>query len=204
MKKLPLIIAASAICAVSTMAAASPILMMAKLSTAQASVTHKLLPASDAMKAPHPFYKKYCKGKSAESYRNAMGLALLQYYPNKNLVKFAISYQGVSGQAIMAHFHIGQMGVMGPIVQTICGNPPPGNKALGFSAGPAISGKYCPKGNSGFITGSFKLKANKKVPAANTLMKVKDALMTGQIYINFHTCLNEPGEIRGQIRRWQP
>ena len=186
---------------VSTMAA--PVLFMAKLTTDAAGDTHHLLPADDATHAPHPFYKKYCENKLAQPYQHAMGYAVMQYYPSTNKIKFSIAYQGVSGQAIMAHFHIGRTGVMGPIVQTICGNPPPGSKALGYSAGPAIAGRYCPRGRSGFITGSFKLKANKKVPSADTLEKVKQALLDGQLYINFHTCLNEPGEIRGQLEPWR-
>lgn len=196
------IIAASALFTVSATVMAAPILFTAKLSTSEASETHKLLPADDATHAPHPFYQKYCEGKTAQPYANATGFAVLQYYPDTDRVKFSIAYQGISGQAIMAHFHIGKSGVMGPIVQTICGNPPPGNKTLGYSAGPAVAGKYCPRGDAGFITGSFKLKANSKVPSADTLDKVKQALMAGQLYINFHTCLNEPGEIRGQLTQW--
>lgn len=190
------------VASVSTMAA--PVLFMAKLTTDAASATHHLLAADNASHAPHPFYKKFCSNKMAEPYQHAMGYAIMQYYPNTNKVKFSIAYQGISGQAIMAHFHIGKAGVMGPIVQTICGNPPPGNKALGYSAGPAVAGRYCPRGRFGYITGSFKLKANKKVASANTVEKVKQALLDGQLYINFHTCLNEPGEIRGQLKPWNP
>jgi hypothetical protein len=201
-KKLLLVTGTTAFACAQTMAA--PIMMFAKLDSTNSSATHKLLPATDAAKAPHPFYTKYCKGKAARSYKHAAGYALLQYYPKMNRVKFAIAYEGISGQAIMAHFHIGKANVMGPIVQTICGNPPPGNKKLGFSAGPAIAGKYCPKGDAGFITGSFALKANKKVKSADSLKKVRDALLGGMLYINFHTCLNQPGEIRGQIVSYHP
>ncbi len=179
-------------------AMAAPILFHAKLDTSAASATHKLLLAEDAAQAPHPFYKNYCQGKKAHPYSDATGEAILIFYPKQNRLKYAIAYQGISGQAIMAHFHIGKEGVMGPIVQTICGNPPPGSKALGYSR-PAINGRNCPKGDAGFLTGSFKLKGNTKVSNANTTKKVHDALLNGQLYINFHTCLNEPGEIRGQI-----
>lgn len=122
---------------------------------------------------------------------------MLQYDPNTNRLNFAIAYQGLSAEAIMAHFHIGKVGVMGPIVQTICGHHPPDSASLGYSAALATSGQSCPKGNASFITGSFELQKNAKVESANSLEKIKQALLKGQLYINFHTCLNEPGELRG-------
>jgi hypothetical protein len=164
-------------------------------------VAHHLIPASGAAKSPHPFYKNFCaKHQTAVDYSHASGHAVMQYTPTTGMVKFAIAYQGLSGPAIMAHFHIGGASVGGPIVQTICGNPPPGNKALGYSALPAAGGKYCPSGRSGFVTGSFKVTGNDKVTNASTSAKIEKALADSDIYINIHTCLNEPGELRGQLK----
>lgn len=171
----------------------------AHLSLAQ--VSHPLNPASDAAKAPHPFYKKFCAAhKTARNYSHASGKAVLQYTPKTGMIHFSLTYQGLSGPAIMAHFHIGETSVGGPIVQTICGNPPPGNKALGYSALPAAASKVCPRGNSGFLTGKFKVTGNSKVPNANTAAKIEKALADSDVYINIHTCLNEPGELRGQLK----
>lgn len=163
-------------------------------------VAHRLLPASRADSAPHPFYTRYCNRHSfAHRYPNASGSAILQYLPERNLIKFAVTYQGLSGPAIMAHIHVGNENVGGPIDQTICGNPPPGNDKLGYSALPAAGQRVCPRGRHGFITGQFRVVGNKNVPEAFTRKKVLRALMRSRLYFNFHTCLNQPGEIRGQI-----
>lgn len=169
----------------------------------KSQVTHKLFPVADAKKSPKPFYKRFCKTQRVQAYPFAQGRAVLRYIPKTRRVTFSLAYEGLSGTAIMAHIHIGAVGVGGPIVQTICGNPPPGNKTLGYSALPAVASKRCPRGNSGFLTGSFKLTANQKVSAADTFKKLQHALLSGNLYFNIHTCLNEAGEIRGQIVRLQ-
>lgn len=93
---------------------------------------------------------------------------------NNNL-DFAIAYSGLSGSLTVAHFHAGPAGSAGPIIQTICGMPPP-----------PIAGQC--EGTSGWITGVW------NVPPENIT-----ALANEGIYINLHTALNEAGEIRGQI-----
>ncbi|MDF1797481.1 MAG: CHRD domain-containing protein [Coxiellaceae bacterium] len=171
----------------------APILMTAKLSLTQ--VSHKLFKPS-ATKVPHPFYKKKCDKSKPKSYSSASGQAVVWYNPKTNTMKYAITYRGLSGSPIMAHFHIGKVGVGGPIVQSICGMPPKGSKALGFSA-PAIDGHVCPKGTSGFFSGTYKMQGNVKDKL--TAAQEKQAFLDGKMYVNIHTCLNELGELRGQI-----
>lgn len=196
------ILLATAFAATSTFAATednSPIIFKANLDRAQ--VTHPLEAAKDAHHAPHPFYKTFCKGKSAMPYKDASGEAVVMYNPKTNRVWYALAYRNLSGAPIMMHFHIGKIGKGGPIYQTICGRPPKGSKALGYSAGKAGTGYVCPAKRYGHVVGSFKIKPNKHVKATDTVADVKQALMDGQLYINIHTCLNEPGEIRGQVIR---
>ncbi|MDF1759773.1 MAG: CHRD domain-containing protein [Coxiellaceae bacterium] len=171
----------------------APMLMTAKLSLTQ--VSHKLYKPTST-NVPHPFYKHKCAKATPKKYPSATGQAVVWYNPATNTMKYAITYHGLSGSPIMAHFHIGKAGTGGPIVQTICGMPPKGSKALGFSA-PAIDGHTCPKGTSGFFTGTYQLKGNAKLKL--TAAQEKQALMGGKLYINIHTCLNELGELRGQI-----
>ncbi len=174
---------------------ATPILLYAKLDTKQ--VMHKLMDSKQDNKAG-PFYKAFCKNVKSHDYKNAEGLAILQFYPKTNTVKFALTYQGLSGPAIMSHFHLGDMKKAGPIVQTICGHPPPGSKALGFSSA-ATSGKQCPMGTAGFLTGTYKLEGNPKLTPALSADQERKDLLSGKLYFNVHTCLNEAGEIRGQV-----
>ena len=189
--------AAIALVGISTAFAATtqPILFIAKLSTDQ--VTHKLFAAGDKS-APKPFYKNCSVARgSSSAYTAATGQGVFWFNPATNVLKYAFTYGGMSGAAVMAHFHIGKAGSGGPIVQTICGMPPPNTKALGYSA-PAISSKICPTANSGFLTGSYKLQGNMHDDGM-TLAQEKQALMNGKLYINIHTCLNQAGELRGQI-----
>ncbi len=107
----------------------------------------------------------------------ARGAAVLLFDPATNTLNFTLAYAGLSGAAVAAHFHQGAVGVPGPVVQTICG-PQGQNPLLGA----------CPTPNSGFLTGTW------TVPAS-----LVQALLNGGLYINVHTQLNPPGEIRGQI-----
>ena len=172
----------------------SPVLLAAHFSIGQ--VTHSLYPIN-ATNAPHPFYKKQCaKKKTLNPYSHANGSAIVWFNPKTNVMKFAITYSGLSGSPIMAHFHLGKAGVSGPIIQTICGRPPKNNKALGYSS-KATSGHACPKGESGFLSGTYVLKGNPHIHL--TAEQEKQALLNSEIYINIHTCLNELGELRAQI-----
>lgn len=174
-----------------------PVLLTATLNLTQ--VSHKLFPITDKT-APKPFYK-HCNKRPAKKYANARGQAVLWYNPHTHVVKYAIIYAGLSGSPVMAHFHIGPDGKGGPIVQTICGMPPKGNKALGFSAA-ALNGHVCQKGRSGFWSGSYKLQGNPQDKLS--LQAEEKALLNGQLYINIHTCLNQAGELRGQVVKYAP
>lgn len=112
---------------------------------------------------------------AAETPATAVGSGTLLYNPDEGTLQFAFSYRGLSDAAVAAHFHNGAPGTAGPVVQTICGGPEP-----------AIVGE-CP-GASGFLQGMWDVPEDMVQP-----------LMTGKLYFNIHTPLNEPGEIRGQI-----
>lgn len=171
------------------------VLFTAVLSTKQ--ITHKLYEPGDKT-VPHPFYKKRCMDAKSTDYSKAMGFGTFWYNPKTNTLLYTFTYTQLSGSPIMMHFHLGRKGVGGPIVQTICGSPPPSSKALGYSSKP-VSANTCPRGRSGVIWGSYKLAGNNKLTPPLSMDGEKKALMGGKLYINIHTCLNQAGELRGQI-----
>ncbi len=105
----------------------------------------------------------------------AGGSATLLFDPSDNTLQFALAYGGLSGGLTLAHFHGAQPGSAGGVVQTVCGAP-----------APAIAGDC--GGDSGFLQGTW------DVPADQV-----EALLSGQLYLNLHTELNQAGEIRGQV-----
>ena len=175
----------------------SPVLFTAQLNLGQ--VTHPLFRVGDT-KAPQPFYKNVCSKRRSMPYNHADGFAVMWFNPKTDVLKYAIAYANLSGGPIMAHFHVAKSGQSGPIVQTICGRPPANSKSLGYSS-PALSGHVCPSANNGFITGTYKIAGNSKIKLSKAA-EIK-ALWNGQLYLNFHTCLNELGEVRGQVYRYQ-
>ncbi len=176
---------------------AEPIPLQATLTTA--SVAHALFQPGDE-KVPHPVYTEFCGEQlDPRPYPHATGSATLLFDPETNELKYSISYGGLSGPPIMMHFHYGEPGVTGPIVQTISGEPTGDSKGLGWTASPPTSGDVAPKGMSGFITGVYKVQGNPHLTPALSQEEEVQALLGGKIYINIHTCLNELGELRGQI-----
>ena len=171
-------------------------LMHAKFGTNQ--VKHKMF-YKNSKKVPHTFYKDYCKNKIPHSYANASGNGSFLFDKKENTLYYAFSYYGLSGSPIMMHFHLGKAGKGGPILQTICGHPPPGSKSLGHSPNKQLSSLVCPTGSAGFITGHYHLQGNSKLKTSLSAEQEMNDLIHGNVYINIHTCLNEAGEIRGQI-----
>ncbi len=163
-------------------------------------VTHELYKPSFT-KAPHPFYKKFCATQGpAQRYTTATGLGTFHYNPATKTVTFELTWSDLSGAPIMMHFHRGAPGKAGPIVQTICGHPPPGSKELGFS-GPPVQDGTCNNSETGQLNAIWRIKGNDKLDPPMTAEDVERALLAGELYVNIHTCLNELGEIRGQVTR---
>ncbi len=145
--------------------------------------------------SPIPFYPKECaKLPAPGSDANAKGKAVLFYYPKSKTLHYAIAYSGLSGPAMMSHIHSTPNG--NGIVQTFCGKPPPDVNGLGHS-GHALNGKACPSTKEGFLKGVYVLKGNASLKL--TPEQEEQQLLAGELYINFHTCKNMPGEIKGNI-----
>lgn len=90
------------------------------------------------------------------------------------MLKWSISYQGLSGTLSAAHFHTGAPGVAGPVVKAIAG--------AGGATEATISGTWTSTDASQPLTAAL-----------------VDSLLTGRLYVNFHTSANPGGEARGQV-----
>ncbi|MFQ5796264.1 MAG: CHRD domain-containing protein [Candidatus Bipolaricaulia bacterium] len=113
----------------------------------------------------------------------ASGMGVFVLNADHTELAYAITYSGLSGPVNIAHFHMGALGDAGGVVRTICGAPP---------APEAPS--QCPMGMSGTLAGAWTSSDSQPLT-----QEAVDALMAGSIYVNFHTSLNGPGEVRGQI-----
>jgi hypothetical protein len=82
---------------------------------------------------------------------------------------YNITYTGLSGDATMAHIHLGNAGSNGAAAVTLCDGT-------------------CPTGAAATITGT-----------ATYAQNVIDAMRTFGAYANVHTAAHTGGEIRGQI-----
>lgn len=176
-----------------------PVPMKAELSPSQARAALNYEPTKGPLES---FFPECAVDKQkASSLTNASGQGVFSYDRGTKELSFDIKYSGLSGPPIMAHFHHGAPGVSGPILQTICGDPPP-TSPIGYSPDALLS--ECLKGTSGEMKGGFTLQdyvcpEDDKSCTSLTVEQQEQMLSCGNIYVNFHTCLNQPGEISGQL-----
>jgi Cu/Zn superoxide dismutase len=85
---------------------------------------------------------------------------------------FKVTASDLSGGVVAAHFHRGEAGMDGGVVRTITPD----------MMGTTAMGLWTPN------------------DAEPLTPELRAALLNGEIYLNFHTMANGPGEIRGQIR----
>lgn len=140
---------------------------------------------------------------------NAKGTvsATLTTKGKKSFLNYTITYEGLSGPAMMAHFHYMPPG--GPIVQTICGKPSAKPLAgVGVSEKKPLNGPFCNAkehhANNGVIKHNYPLDGNSKIsppptPPIATGTEEVTALAAGQLFVNLHTCLNMGGEVSGTL-----
>ncbi|MGH7606628.1 MAG: CHRD domain-containing protein [Gemmatimonadales bacterium] len=117
-------------------------------------------------------------------------------------IDYEFAYRGLQGSVTQAHIHIAQKNVSGGIVVWLCGTGEPGTQFAGPEGTPP-----CTPG-SGSFTGTIRAD-DVVVPPGSTgaqqitageLGEVIAAMRAGAAYVNVHTSLSLPGEIRGQIR----
>jgi len=106
---------------------------------------------------------------------NASGTASLWLNDDRSALAYKITYIGLSGPlSLGGHFHRGLPGVSGGIIKGIA--------SPGDSASRTVSGVWSASdGTQPFI------------PA------YAESLLSGRVYLNYHTAANNSGEIRGQV-----
>ena len=175
--------------------------MRANLSPSQTRAALNYEPTSGPLESFFPNCAP--SDQTASDLRSTSGELRANLDTEDKVVHFSLTYRGLSGSPIMAHFHNGAPGAGGPVLQTVCGSPPP-TSAIGVSA-TAIMGKTCPSGESGVMAGTWKLvdhqcpSGSEKSCTSRTVDEQIQQLACGNIYFNVHTCLNQPGEIAGQL-----
>ncbi len=109
-------------------------------------------------------------------------------------LSYQLSYRNMQGTVTQSHIHIAQRGVNGGIMIFLCSN---------LGNGPAGT-QPCPP-SPGSISGTIEaddvvaLAAAQGI-AAGELGEVIRAMRNGVTYVNVHSDLFPPGEIRGQLR----
>lgn len=186
-------------------AAETPVLYHAILSKPASATTT----ASSSSTPPNygPYAKACTKNPGTGDASEASGEASFVYYPKSKKLEYTLNYKGLSGAAMMAHFHYQPSS--GPIVQTICGKPSVKTlDGVGVSEKRPLNGQFCNAkdhtANHGVIKGSYYLMGNQKIspapsPAITTGAEEATQLEAGQLFVNFHTCLNMGGEIMGTL-----
>jgi hypothetical protein len=104
---------------------------------------------------------------------NPAGIAVLTFDPAYNTLSVFAGWVDLSGEAMAAHLHVAPPGVAGPILVGLFTTPRP-------------------------ATDLFFTELTLTTTQATGLI---EALRNGTLYINIHTALNRPGEIRGNFGR---
>jgi CHRD domain/Secretion system C-terminal sorting domain len=106
---------------------------------------------------------------------SASGTGSFTLSDNFQRLTYVLTYQGLSGTlSAGGHFHTGRAGVNGPVVRDIAHS--------GDAASSSVQGVWSSTDGTQPLT-----------PA------LVESLLTGRVYVNFHTTAHPGGEIRGQV-----
>lgn len=116
-------------------------------------------------------------------------------------ISYELSYEGLEGNVLQAHIHIGQLSVNGGISIFLCGNPPT------VPAATVPQPPACPPSPAtvtGVLAANMIIGPNAQGvapfgPAVNEFQELVDAIRAGITYANVHSSKFPGGEVRGQI-----
>ena len=111
----------------------------------------------------------------------ATGQAVFQLNPSGTALRFRLIVANID-DVVAAHIHCAPKGVNGPVGVTLfSGGPSSANGILarGTITAPDAFGNFCGWADLGAVVA---------------------AMQSGNTYVNVHTLVNLPGEIRGQVR----
>jgi CHRD domain len=113
-----------------------------------------------------------------------------------DIIRYKLSYQDLEGTVTQAHIHFGQQHTVGGIVVWLC-------QTAGMPAPEDVADltPFCP--NEGTVTGTITpaqvLNQTAQGISAEEFNELVDAIRAGATYVNVHSSLFPPGEIRGQL-----
>jgi hypothetical protein len=112
------------------------------------------------------------------------------------LITYELRYRDLEGIVTQGHIHFGQQHTVGGIVVWLC-------QTAGTPAPPAVANvtPVCPEEGSvtGTITPTQVLGAPDQGLDVGGFNELVRAIRAGAVYVNVHSSLFPPGEIRGQI-----
>ena len=116
-----------------------------------------------------------------------------------DIIDYVLSYKGLEGTVTQGHIHFGQPSTVGGIVVWLCQtttNPAP-EPVTDTTITP-----LCPTEGSvkGTITAGQVLEQTAQGIEAGEFEELVRALRAETAYVNVHSSLHRPGEIRGQVR----
>lgn len=109
-------------------------------------------------------------------------------------LSYSLSYEGLEGNVLQAHIHLGQKGVNGSVSVFLCTNL--GNGPAGTQLCPAS-----PATVTGTIVADDVVGPAGQGIGLGEIDELLDAIEAGVTYVNVHTDLHPGGEIRGQVGR---
>jgi hypothetical protein len=124
----------------------------------------------------------------------ARGHAVLHVSPRGGSLDYEVAYEGLEGNVLQAHIHLGRPGTNGGIMVFLCSN---------LGNGPAGT-PVCPGPRSGSVSGSVDAAGvvgpSGQGIAAGEFAEVLAGIRSRSAYVNVHSDLFPGGEIRGNIR----
>ncbi len=117
------------------------------------------------------------------------GRLRLRIDPGTSTITYELTFSGLQGGAVTgAHIHLGQAGVAGGVIASLCGG----------------TETACPATPAGVLSGTI-VPAEILGPAAQGIApgefaEVLRAIRAGAVYANVHTTTYSGGEIRGQLK----
>lgn len=117
-------------------------------------------------------------GADGATNSNGSGSVTLDYSPTADDFTYTLSWTNLTGDATMAHIHLGAPGVSGPIIVPFFMTPMPGTDTIMGTLTEAD------------VTG---------MGGISTIAQVEMAIENGDAYVNVHTAQYPAGEVRGQL-----
>ncbi len=117
---------------------------------------------------------------------------------NDTVMDYELSYQDLLGDVTQSHIHFGQPSTTGGIMVWLCQTPPDFTDPAGLAP-------TCPGPNDGRVTGTI-TSANVVGGAVNQGIVATEfaemiaAMRNGAGYVNVHSRVFLPGEIRGNVK----